>query len=104
MRRAAHGAFGLAACSAALDKHWKVPGNKRAALPEERRHCTSDPGYQAHIKCAGRPAAASAVVGAKRRGRLPWLASRGWSRVGARLPCPDPKVRDTFLRRIGRAA
>jgi len=32
---------------------------------------------------------------------VPRLASRGWSRVGARLPCPDASVRDTFLRRIG---
>jgi hypothetical protein len=31
---------------------------------------------------------------------LPRLASRGWSRVGTRLPCPDVTVREFFLRRI----
>ena len=29
-------------------------------------------------------------------------ASRGWSRVGARLPCQDQVVRASFLRRIGK--
>ena len=29
-------------------------------------------------------------------GRLPWLASRGWSRVGARLPCPDVESVEPF--------
>ena len=52
---------------------------------------TSGPGYQAHIQCAGRPAAAGTGAPVPIRcGRLPWLASRGWSRVGARLPCPGP--------------
>jgi len=32
--------------------------------------------------------------------RLPRHASRGWSRVGTCLTCPDVTVRHTFLRRI----
>ena len=33
--------------------------------------------------------------------RLPRHASRGWSRVGTRLPCTDRAVRDSFLLAFG---
>jgi len=80
--------------SAAARLAWPTTRGKRTALPLERRRWHVRPGLpSAHSLCRAARHGGHRSPVPMRCGRLPWLASRGWSRVGARLPCPNPQVR-----------
>jgi hypothetical protein len=66
--------------------------------PPPARH-TGLPSVQRHCRATDRGAGTSRCP--HNRAHLLRHASRGWSRVGTWLPCPDVTVRELFLRRIG---